>query len=38
MCLGVLGLFDDGLELNTDVSSLSVIWNGDRTRQRIDGG
>jgi hypothetical protein len=36
--LGVLGLFDDGLEPSTEGSSLGVVRHGDRMGQRTGGG
>jgi hypothetical protein len=33
-----LSLLDDGLELSTEGSRLGVVWHGDRTGQRTDGG
>jgi hypothetical protein len=33
-----LSLLDDGLELSTEGSSLGVVWHGDCTGQRTDGG
>jgi hypothetical protein len=36
--LGVLGLFDDGLESSMEGSNLGVARHGDRTGQRTGGG
>jgi hypothetical protein len=38
LCLGVLGLLDDGLESSMEGSSLGVVRHGDRTGQRTGGG